>query len=149
MLHHQVSFDCVFRFYQPHVEAGEEFEVDATEPPKYSYDAIGEPETFTVYYTTALGLCAKGIISHESHPQYFDDKNSSRSARLFLDGRRGTETQTSRQSNIEGHTGANIARRASRRARTSSSRRPTPRSLRSLRSNESASAGAARRGLPE
>ena len=71
------------KFYQPHVEAGDEIEwtdaEDISGVPRatHVYKQVGTKQVVcSIRYATAEGLAIRGVVSREAHPQLFDDKKS-------------------------------------------------------------------------
>ena len=66
------------KFYQPHIEAGDEIEWDDSNVPigTNTYKQVGKEVACSIRYATVEGLAIRGVVSRETHPHLFDDKKS-------------------------------------------------------------------------
>ena len=71
------------KFYQPHVEAGDEVEWDVNNNSSgvpmatYMYKEVGKKSVkCSIRYATVEGLAIRGVVSRATHPHLFDDKKS-------------------------------------------------------------------------
>ena len=70
------------KFYQPHVEAGDEIEWDTNDSSgvpeaTYVYKEVGKKSVVcSIRYATVEGLAIRGVVSRATHPHLFDDKKS-------------------------------------------------------------------------
>ena len=66
------------KFYQPHIEAGDEIEWDDSNVPigTNTYKQVGKEVACSIRYATVEGLAIRGVVSRTTHPQLFDDKKS-------------------------------------------------------------------------
>ena len=70
------------KFYQPHVEAGDEIDVGLNSAGfgnrvTHNYKVVGKKSfVCSIRYATAEGLAIRGVVSRTTHPHLFDDKKS-------------------------------------------------------------------------
>ena len=66
------------KFYQPHIEAGDEIEWDDSNVPigTNTYKQVGKEVACSIRYATVEGLAIRGVVSRTTHPHLFDDKKS-------------------------------------------------------------------------
>ena len=67
------------KFYQPHIEAGDEIEWDDIQFPigTHTYKQVGKKAVVcSIRYATVEGLAIRGVVSRATHPHLFDDKKS-------------------------------------------------------------------------
>ena len=66
------------KFYQPHIEAGDEIEWDDSNVPigTNTYKQVGKEVACSIRYATVEGLAIRGVVSRATHPHLFDDKKS-------------------------------------------------------------------------
>ena len=70
------------KFYQPHVEAGDEIDVGLNsagfgDRATHMHKLVGNKSfVCSIRYATVEGLAIRGVVSRETHPHLFDDKKS-------------------------------------------------------------------------
>ena len=70
------------KFYQPHVEAGDEIDVGLNsagfgDRATHMHKLVGNKSfVCSIRYATVEGLAIRGVVSRATHPHLFDDKKS-------------------------------------------------------------------------
>ena len=65
------------KFYQPHVEAGDQIDADLGKRATHTYTEVDDERPFcSIRYATVEGLAIRGVVSRTTHPHLFDDKKS-------------------------------------------------------------------------
>ena len=65
------------KFYQPHVEMGDEIEANVGTKATHFYSPIDDESVVcSIRYATVEGLAIRGVVSRTTHPHLFDDKKS-------------------------------------------------------------------------